>query len=753
MKKLFFLLFGFSFLIFISCRQKRGGIPRVLVYTNHLSGPESTDIIQAIKHLGEINNFETSFTDTSYLFTDDSLSTYAAVLFLNRSGINLGFKERIALERFMQAGGGFGGIHPRAKTFNWHWYGRMIGSDGDSGVSFMHQQYEGGRATYSMDSLNSKNANEKTALKNVLNAIEYAIGHYEPLDYTKATISYPPSENHFTKKTLVQGKLFEPTEMTILPNLDILILQRRGEILVYKQAGDILKQAGFLKVYWKTKIKGVNSEDGMLGISKDPDFKNNHWVYIYYSPADSSVNRLSRFSFVNDTLINASEKVILEVKTEREICCHTGGSITFGPDSLLYLSTGDNSTPFDEAGQPFVNHGYAPINSASGHLQYDAARSSGNSYDLRGKIIRIRVHDDGSYEIPVGNLFPPGTAKTRAEIYVMGNRNPYRISVDQKNSTLYWGEVGPDANNDSFATRGPRGYDEINQARKAGLYGWPFFVGNNYAYREYNYLTGVSGSAFDPAKPENHSPNNTGLTELPRAQPAFIWYPYAISKEFPELGTGGRNAMVGPVYYTDMYAAGTRYPDYYNGKLFIYDWIRGWIKVVSLQPNGDFEQMEPFMPHTKQHGCIDMEAGPDGRLYILEYGTGWYAQNPDAGLSRIDYNPIPSAVTYTEVSDSSASARGPYAAGYALTQVLDCKSCHKENDGSIGPSFVRVAEKYAKDKKAAVYLSQKIMKGGGAVWGDVDMPAHPDIAQKDLSLIIQYILSLKPKVQSLKPKT
>ena len=155
-------------------------------------------------------------------------------------------------------------------------------------------------------------------------------------------------------------------------------------------------------------------------------------------------------------LINSSEKVILEVKSQREICCHTGGSIAFGPDSLLYFSAGDNSTPFDEPGQHYVNHGFAPLNDAPGHQQYDAERSAGNSNDLRGKIMRIRVHEDGSYEIPAGNLFPPGTAKTRPEIYVMGNRNPYRISVDQKNSFLYWGEVGPDAPNDSLvpAVRG-----------------------------------------------------------------------------------------------------------------------------------------------------------------------------------------------------------------------------------------------------------------------------------------------------------
>ncbi|HEY4935052.1 MAG TPA: PQQ-dependent sugar dehydrogenase [Puia sp.] len=754
MKYLYFFLFTFSLLLSISCRQKRAGIPRVLVYTKHIPGQDAAVAIQAIQHLGEMNGFELNATDTSNLFTDDSLSPYAAVMFLNRSGVNLGYMERIALERFIQAGGGFAGIHPTAKTFNWRWYGRMIGSMGDSGVSFMHQEYDGGRVEYSEDSLTTKNVTDEANLKSVLNAIEYAIGHYRPLDYSLATTPYPPSENHFTKHVLVQGTFYEPTEMTILPNLDILILQRRGEIMLYKQETGKVKQAGFLDVYYKSKRNGVNVEEGMLGLSKDPDFSKNHWVYIYYSPADSSVNRLSRFSLENDTIVNASEKVILEVKSQREICCHTGGSIAFGPDSLLYFSAGDNSTPFDEPGQPFANRGFGPLNSAPGHLQYDAERSAGNSNDLRGKIMRIRLHNDGSYEIPAGNLFAPGTPKTRPEIYVMGNRNPYRITVDQKNSNLYWGEVGPDAPNDSFATRGPRGYDEVNQARKAGYFGWPFFVGNNYAYRQYNYLTGVSGAAFDPAKPENHSANNTGLTELPPAQPAFIWYPYATSPEFPELGTGGRNAMAGPVYYTDMYPAATRYPDYFNGKLFIYDWIRGWIKAVTLQPNGDFEKMESFMPHTVLHNCIDMEAGPDGKLYLLEYGTGWFQKNPDAGLSRIDYNPIAAApAAVVAAPDTSASARGPFAAGYALTQVMDCKSCHKEDGVSIGPSFTRVAEKYAVDKKATVYLSQKIMKGGSGVWGDVAMSAHPDIAQKDLAQVVEYILSLKPKAQSRKPKT
>ncbi len=95
---------------------------------------------------------------------------------------------------------------------------------------------------------------------------------------------------------------------------------------------------------------------------------------------------------------------------------------------------------------------------------------------------------------------------------------------------------------------------------------------------------------------------------------------------------------VAPVYYTDMYPDSTRYPDYYNGKLFIYEWIRGWIKVVTMQPNGDFDKMEPFMANTQFNNPSDMEIGPDGRLYIVEYGSGWYAKNPNAGLARLDYN-------------------------------------------------------------------------------------------------------------------
>lgn len=66
----------------------------------------------------------------------------------------------------------------------------------------------------------------------------------------------------------------------------------------------------------------------------------------------------------------------------------------------------------------------------------------------------------------------------------MGNRNPFRITVDKKTGYLYWGEVGPDSGGPN-PSRGPAGFDEINQARQAGNFGWPYFIADNKPYRQY----------------------------------------------------------------------------------------------------------------------------------------------------------------------------------------------------------------------------------------------------------------------------
>ncbi len=896
--------------------------PRVLVFTKTLGYHHASigPAIKAMFKLGQENNFIVDTTTDVTKFEESNLKRYSALIFISISGIvgSEGYglngygtgrygtggyifnaAQRADLQRYIEAGGGFVGIHESVDAmYDWHWYGRMIGAYfafhpaaqqatydvidknfiatkhlpdkwirvdepyypklmnkdihvlisleestvlnnryspttfqkiGDLHPISWYHDFDGGRAFYTALGHTDESYSDPLYLQHVLGGIKYAIGKNAPLNYAKAKIPRAPAEDRFKKTMLVSGYFDEPTEMTILPNLDVLVVERKGPIVLYNHLTKKVKQVGFLNAYFHTKYnKGVNAEEGVLGLQADPDFKTNHYVYIYYSPADTSVNQLSRFTFVNGKIDNKSEKVILQVHAMREICCHTGGSIAFGKDRTLFVSVGDNTTPFDEPnlpkGAPNTNS-YSPLDDRPGHEQYDDRRGSGNTNDLRGKILRIKMNNDGTYGIPEGNLFPVGTEKTRPEIYVMGNRNPYRITVDRKNGYLYWGEVGPDANNDSLATHGPKGYDEINQARQAGNFGYPYFIGPNLPYREYDYTTGKAGAAFDPLHPVNNSRNNTGLVDLPPAQPAFIWYPYGIARDFWQLGSGGRTAMAGPVYHGDMYVK-PGLPAYYNGRLFIYDWVRGWIKAVGMTPEGDYEGMEPFMENTKFNAPIDMETGPDGKLYILEYGNGWFTKNADAGLSRIDFNPgnrapeiasitsdkmlgeLPLTVslavnatdpendkmtytwnlgngikrittkphlTYTfskkgdflvsvAVRDSKGAAgkskaisiaagstevtadpSAPYAAGKALMLSLDCKTCHKVDEKSIGPAYTEVSKKYTKNDATVTTLTKKIMTGGTGVWGDVMMPAHPGLKADEAKQILDWIYSLSGK--------
>ncbi|MGW6356121.1 PQQ-dependent sugar dehydrogenase [Streptomyces sp. NPDC055092] len=473
----------------------------------------------------------------------------------------------------------------------------------------------------------------------------------------------------FQQVTLAKGpeEVGEPMSLAVLPDRKVLHTSRDGVLRLTDENGTT-KVAGKLDVY-------SHDEEGLQGVGVDPKFSDNHFIYLYYAPpldtpagdapndgtaADfkpfDGHNQLSRFVLNADgTLDNASEKKILEVPTSRGICCHVGGDIDFDKEGNLYLSTGDDSNPF-------ASDGYSPIDEqATRNPAYDARRSAGNSNDLRGKVLRIKVNDDATYSIPDGNLFAPGTDKTRPEIYAMGFRNPFRMSVDKPTGIVYVGDYGPDAGA-ADPKRGPAGQVEFDRVTKAGNFGWPYCTGNNDAYIDYDFATKTSGAAFDCAAPKNTSPHNTGLVDLPPAQPA--WIPYD-GGSVPEFGTGSESPMGGPVYRYD--AASTspvKFPEAYDGNFFAGEFGRRWIKRIEQDADGKVTKINPF-PWTGTQ-VMDMAFGPDGALYVLDYGTAWFGGDENSGLYRIE-NATDGHSPVVDAKVDKTSGQAPLKARFSAT--------------------------------------------------------------------------------------
>jgi cytochrome c len=181
--------------------------------------------------------------------------------------------------------------------------------------------------------------------------------------------------------------------------------------------------------------------------------------------------------------------------------------------------------------------------------------------------------------------------------------------------------VGPDATL-ADASRGPAGHDELNLAREPGNYGWPYFVADNRPYREYDFVTEASGEAFDPVAPLNLSPNNDGARVLPPARGALVFYPYAFTPLFPELGAGMRTLLAGPVYRRPP-GATRGLPPRFEGALLVVEWMRDLLLDVRLDAEGGLAGIRP-LPDLGLHLPIDLDVGPDGALSALEYGPDDY---------------------------------------------------------------------------------------------------------------------------------
>ncbi|MCG5441397.1 ThuA domain-containing protein [Micromonospora sp. NIE79] len=687
--------------------------------------------IAAIQQLGAANGFTVEATEDAAQFTDANLDRFAAVIWLSTTGDVLNAAQQAAFERYITGGGGYVGVHSASDTeYDWQWYGGLVGAyfashpaeqnvtvkvadqahpstatlpqrwtrfdelynyrtnprgnahvlatldettytggsmGADHPISWC-QNYSGGRAWYTGLGHTDASYTEANFRQHLLGGIRTAAGAVDADCGPTVTSSFQQVE--LAKGAAETG---EPMSLTVLPDRGVLHTSRNGVIRHTDAAGNT-KIAATLPVY-------TGDEEGLQGIKADPNFATNRWVYAYFAPPLSTpgggapaegtpaqfavwegVNRLARFTVNADNTINlASETLILNVPTSRGMCCHVGGDMDFDAAGNLYLSTGDDTNPFDSAG-------FTPIDERAGrNPAFDAQRTSANSNDLRGKVLRIKPSAAGGYTIPAGNMFAPGTARTRPEVYAMGFRNPFRMSVDKATGIVYLGDYGPDAGT-ADPNRGPAGNVEFARIDRPGFYGWPYCTARNDAYNDYTFPSGPSGAKFNCAGgPVNNSPNNTGITQLPPAISA--WLPYGGSGSPPEFTGGGLSPMGGPVYrYDPNNTSPVAFPEYYDGTYFAGEFGRRWIKNIKLDASGQPLKINPF-PWTGTQ-VMDMEFGPDGALYVLDYGTGWFNGDANSALYRIEYAREGRA-PIAKASATPTSGTAPLTVAFSSAGTLD----------------------------------------------------------------------------------
>jgi len=678
-----------------------GPLDRVLVFSKtagfrHSSIPNG---IAAIQELGRQNGFAVDATEDATRFTDANLAQYDVVVFLSTTGDVLDDTQQAAFERYIGNGNGYAGIHAAADTeYGWSWYGEMLGGayfdshpaiqqadvvveDGDepstshlparwtrtdewynyqanprdAGVHVLAtldessysggnmgadhpiawcSDFDGGRAWYTGGGHTEQSFTDGDFLQHILGGLRTAAGA-EAADCGAARVATPRAID-FEKVTL-DDDTANPMELDIADDGRVFYIERDGRVQILKPATGTTVLAGVIPVT-------LSQENGLLGIQLAPDFEQSGWVYLFYSalPDSSNTQVIARFKVENDQLDLQSEQRILTFLHQRAQCCHSAGSLYFGPDASLYISTGDNTNPF-------ASDGYTPIDERPGREAWDAQRTSANTNELNGKILRIKplenpIGEPGvgrTYTIPEGNLFAESLDaedKTRPEIFAMGFRNPFRFTVDPETGWVLMGDYGPDAGSTN-PNRGPQGSVEYNTVTEAGNYGWPYCIRDNTAYNDYDFATATSGPKFDCAAPVNDSPNNTGLRQLPPAVGADAWMGYTEEdpRHTPDLGTGGA-PMGGPRYHFDPdNPSETKFPAIYDGLWFNGEWNKGWIKTFELDAQGGVVDVAPFALGTGYKRPMDLDFGPDGSLYVIEWGSGFGGNNADSGIYRIDY--------------------------------------------------------------------------------------------------------------------
>ncbi|GAA2117290.1 ThuA domain-containing protein [Actinomadura alba] len=523
----------------------------------------------------------------------------------------------------------------------------------------------------------------------------------------------------------------------------------------------------------------VKNEEGLVGITLDPKFAQNGWVYAYWMPHESidrdkriGKRTVSRFTYdaAKQSIDQGTRKDLLKWDTQIHSCCHSGGGMTFDKQGNLYIGSGDSNSSGGSSGYSGNNW----TQDYKGISFQDARRTSGNTNDLNGKIIRIHPEPDGTYTVPKGNLFTgneEGGGKTRPEIYVMGVRNISRLAWDNKNDWLTAAWVGPDAGAPS-ETWGPAKYENATIITSAGNQGWPYCMGNKQPYRDRSNVDATQPAGwYDCDNLKNTSPRNTGLVDIPPARHNMIWYsPQGGGPVYPKrtdgsglptykLGdetftepyvTGGCQAVMnGPTYHRSEVdtGSGVAWPAHWDNKWFLGDECAPNRVAMTVDkkdvPNGQpafAEDLRSIIQSgggtTQLQSWMDAKFGPDGALYMLDYASGFFSLHSNQKLIRITYNGGPATPNPSEAAVRAVQESTPKTMAFSAAKAGGVSWKWDFGDGSQPSTEANPTHTYANFGTYHATLTVKYADGEVAT-GKIDVKvgcSAPD-ARKTVRLL------------------
>lgn len=256
-----------------------------------------------------------------------------------------------------------------------------------------------------------------------------AAGYWYVRTYTSASLlpvfqnPTPKSADNQTQTTLATN-LDTPWSLAFLPDKSILVTERPGRIRLIDSSAQ-LDPSPIANLSQVTEI----GEGGLLGLAIDPDFTKTNYIYLYYTYSadkDNTLNRVVRMVYKGKKV--SDEKTLIDKIPGA--ANHNGGRLKFGPDGLLYVTTGDAQEP---------------------------SRAQ-DTKSLAGKILRVKSDGSKPADNPFDNL-----------VYSYGHRNPQGLAWDSKGQ-LWSTEHG--------RSGAQSGLDELNMIQKGHNYGWPTIQGD-----------------------------------------------------------------------------------------------------------------------------------------------------------------------------------------------------------------------------------------------------------------------------------